>query len=283
MAWLRTAQGRPAEALSLARPQRGQGLSVYRFPNAYGLMATVTGRAMLGRADEALVALDELAVEVEQMGATRWVPRPLNLRGWITRNLGEAAAADELNQAAREAAEAAGQVEPLANALLDLAAGRLFEGDLAHVGPLLEEARALLEVEHAFHWRHGLRGRLLQARLDLAAGDAVAARHGALALAADALTMGVPRYEVQAGLVAAVAGLRSGDRVDEADLEVVQGLLTRLDQVAGLESWWITADVARAFGVDAWEALARQRVAELRTHAGRLGPSLERAASRRLA
>ena len=59
-------------------------------------------------------------------------------------------------------------------------------------------------------------------------------------------------------------------------------LLGELDEVAGLESWWITADVAKAFGVDEWEQLARRRVHTLQAHAGRYAASLDRAAARRL-
>jgi hypothetical protein len=62
----------------------------------------------------------------------------------------------------------------------------------------------------------------------------------------------------------------------------VDRLLGELHEVAGLESWWITADVAKAFGVDRWEELARRRVGDLQAHAGRYAASLERAATRRL-
>ena len=165
LAWLRMNQGLPAEALSLVKqPRAGRGLASYRFPNAYALMAATMALAMLGRPDEALATLDELAVEVTRTGARRWVPRPLNLRGWIARNLGENGEADELNQAAIEAARPQGLAEPVANSLLDLACGRLFVGDLGAVARLLDDAAALADVEHAFRWRHQLRGRLVRAR-----------------------------------------------------------------------------------------------------------------------
>ena len=248
-------QGRPEEALRLAHHAPGKGLAAYRFPNAYGLMATVTGLATLGRADEALATIDLLEGEVRRMGASRWVPRPLNLRGWVTRNLGEPTEADELNHEALEAARAADLAEPWAHALLDLAAGRLLQGEWDAAATFLDQAAGLLADDHAFRWRHELRGRLLRARLDLARGDPEAARVAAEGLVADAGRARVPRYRVQAQLVAATAARQGGRTVD---LHAVDRLLGELDQVAGLESWWITADVAQAFGVEEWERLARR-------------------------
>ncbi len=279
LGWLRMDQGRPAETLRLVRPAPGTGLGAYRFPNAYALMAATMALAMLGRADEALAMLEALRADIARMGARRWAPRPLNLRGWIVRNLGEIAEADELNQAAIEDAQSQGLAEPLANGLLDLAAGRLVAGELDAAGALLDEAAALGEVEHAFRWRHQLRGRVLRARLDLALGEDEAARAGAESLVAEAANLGVPRYEVQARLLAAVAAHLAGAA---PDLDEVGMLLVRLDEVAGLEAWWITADVARVFGVDAWEDLAGRRVAALAERSGPYKAALERFAAHRL-
>jgi DNA-binding SARP family transcriptional activator len=279
LAWLRMNQGRPEESLRLAHQDRGRGLAVYRFPNAYGLMATVTSLAMLGRTREALATVDILETAVRQMGATRWVPRPLNLRGWITRNLGEATLADELNQEALEAARAIDQAEPLAHALLDLAAGRLLEGDLGATEGFLDQATELLAVDHAFRWRHELRGRLLRARLDLGRDEPEAARVLADGLVHDASRLGIPRYVVQAKLVAATAAHRAGHAIDRAE---VDRLLAELPGVAGLEAWWITADIARAFSDHRWEGLAHERVAHLHVQAGAYAPALARAAGRRL-
>jgi hypothetical protein len=122
-----------------------------------------------------------------------------------------------------------------------------------------------------------LRGRLLRARLDLALGATDAAVTGAERLAADAASVGTPRYEVQARLVAAVAGRQAGGPVD---LDQVGRLLSRLPEVAGLEGWWITAGVARVFGVGAWADLAQDRIAALGRRAGGYAPALERLARR---
>ena len=167
--------------------------------------------------------------------------------------------------------------EPLANGLLDLAAGRLLVDDLDGAGALLDEADQVGAVQHAFRWRHQLRSRLLRARLDLARRATEQALRAAERLATDAAALGIPRYEVQARLVAAVA---RHEALGDADLDQVGVLLSRLGQVAGLEGWWITAGVARAFGVEAWEDLAQRRVGALCKVAGAYAPALERGARR---
>jgi len=279
LGWLRVNQGRPADTLTLVEHHDATGLAAYRFPNAYALMAATMALGMLGRADEALVTLATLDAEVSRLGAWRWTPRPLNLRGWIVRHLGELNEADDLTQAAMEAARPLGLAEPLANALLDLASGRLLAGDLDAAGRLLTEADPLADAEHAFRWRHVMRARLLRAQLDLALERAESAFVVAESLAADAAAIGTPRYEVQARVTAAIAAHRIGGVVDHDALE---RLLMRLDHLAGLESWRITADVAQEFGVGQWETLARRRVGELRACAGPYADALGREADRRL-
>ena len=279
LAWLRMNQGRPLETLRLVRPQTGRGLAAYRFPNAYGGMVATMALVMLGRVDEAMATLDTLEADVDAMHARRWAPRPLNLRGWIVRNLGALDEADELNQAAIEAARQERLDEPLANGLLDLAAGRLLAGDADAADSLLGEAMPFTTIEHAFRWRHQLRGRLLRATLDRETGNFEAARAGATSLAADAATLGTPRYEVQALLLAAMAARQQGTAPDH---EAVGRLLQRLDEVAGLEGWRITAEVAGVFEVPAWRELAARRVQSLQRHAGRYADALGRAASRYL-
>jgi hypothetical protein len=204
----------------------------------------------------------------------------MNLKGWLARNLGEFEQADEWNQAAIAASQGPGMVEPLANAVLDLASGCLLRGDIDRARARVQEGRELGASEHAFRWRHQLRTRLLGARCDLATDDAATAAEEATALAQAARDLGVPRYEVQANLVRTMAEERIGVRVDRAE---VDRLLAQLDDLAGLEAWWITAETARVFREPTWEALARARVAALVKRAGPYAGSLERAARRALA
>ena len=140
------------------------------------------------------------------------------------------------------------------------------------------------ERPHAFGWRHQLRARLLRARLALAAGQPETAEEIASSLVADTATLGTVRYEIQARLLAAqaVAAQVAGRARSLCDLDELAALLDRLPQVAGLEAWWLTAEVADAFDVDQWRALARRRVAELAARAGDRAETLSRAAARRL-
>ena len=276
LAWLRASQGRPDETIGLVHVSDGTGLAAYRYPNAYALMAATMAHAMLGRPDHALTALGMLESAIERMDAARWVPRPRNLRGWIARNLGDPEQADDLNEEAIERSRALGLAEPLAHGLLDLAAGRLMAGDADVAARHLDEARLLEDEEHAFRWRHQLRRRLLQARLDLVTSDFEAATTGAAGLADDAATLGVPRHELQARLLGAMARRRAGL---PSDSEEVDALLLGLHHVAGVEAWWLTAEVAECFGEARWRKLAAQRASGLVTVAGPFASSLRRAAA----
>ena len=279
LAWLRASQGRPDETIGLVHVSDGTGLAAYRYPNAYALMAATMAHAMLGRPDHALTALGMLESAIERMDAARWTPRPRNLRGWIARNLGDPVQGDDLNEEAIERSRALGLAEPLAHGLLDLAAGRLMAGDAGAAVRLLEEARLLEDQEHAFRWRHQLRRRLLEARHDLLTSDFEAAAAGAACLADDAATLGVPRHELQARLVGTMARYRAGLPCDP---EYVDVWLRGLDRVAGMEAWWLTAEVAECFDEARWRALAAQRASDLSSVAGPFAPSVRRAATARL-
>ena len=67
------------------------------------------------------------------------------------------------------------------------------------------------------------------------------------------------------------------------DPEEVDALLVRLGGVAGLEAWWLTAEVAACFAVPRWSDLAARRARELVAVAGPFAESLRRAAELRLA
>ena len=242
-------------------------------------MAATMALAMLGRADEALATLDALGADVARMGAQRWTPRPLNLRGWIVRNLGEIRGGRRAQPGRDRGGPTAGHGraarQRAARPGVGTAAGRR-----ARQAPrtLLDEADRLGDVEHAFRWRHQLRGRLLRARLELALEDdrggtcrRRAPRRGCRERSASPATRSRPdwwRPWPRAGAGGAV------------DLDEVDRLLSRLGDVAGLEAWWITAGVARVFGVDALGGTGGRRVAALAKRAGPYATALERSAAR---
>jgi hypothetical protein len=280
LAWLRVSQGQPEDTVGLVHVSDGTGLAAYRYPNAYALMASTMANAMLGRPDRALTSLKLLESDIERMDAARWVPRSRNLRGWIARNLGEQAQGDDYNAEAVEVSRQNGLAEPLAHGLLDLAAGRLMVADTAGASELLAQAEHLEQQEHAFKWRHRLRRRLLENRLQLDSEQSETALAGALALAEDAAALGATRHALQARLLHAVAAHRLGQPPDPRQIET---LLSALPRLAGLESWWLTAEMATEFDVAEWRALARTRVHELLAVAGPYEGSLRRAAAKRLA
>ena len=279
LAWLRVSQGQPEDTIDLVHVSDGTGLAAYRYPNAYALMAATMAHAMLGRPDRALASLKLLERDIDRMDAERWVPRPRNLHGWIARNLGETSEADDRNTEAIEVSRREDLAEPLAHGLLDLAAGRLLAADAAGAHALSAQAEILEGHDHAFRWRHRLRRRLLETRLQLDSGQLDAAMDGARGLAEDASVLGAARHALQARLLHAIAAGRSGQ---PRDLDEIDQLLGELPRLAGLESWWLTAEVAEEFGVDRWRALAGSRVHDLLAVAGPYEESLRRAAARLL-
>jgi hypothetical protein len=67
--------------------------------------------------------------------------------------------------------------------------------------------------------------------------------------------------------------------VDHDDLD---GVLARLPEYAGLEAWWMTAEVARELGVDRWRSRAEDGLAALAKRSGEHRESLLRSARSRL-
>jgi hypothetical protein len=206
-----------------------------------------------------------------------------NFRSWVLRNLGAEAAADEANERALEAASRLSderyRIEPQAHSLLDLAEGRLRAGDLDGVRLYLTRVEPLQQIEHSLRWRHQLRSRLLEGRLALATGGPEAAEAAAVAVAEDAGRIGVARYVAAARLLEARARAAAGDALD---LVAVGAVLEALPRLAGLEAWWLTAEMAAAAGVDAWWALAEERAADLAKEAGPHAEALRRYAAAKL-
>ncbi len=136
LAWLRVSQGQPEDTVGLVHVSDGTGLAAYRYPNAYALMASTMAQAMLSRPGPgAAASLKLLESDIERHGRRTLDPEiSQTSRGWIARNLGELAQADDCNAEAVEGSRQIGMAEPLAHGLLDLAAGRL-DGGRRHRRP----------------------------------------------------------------------------------------------------------------------------------------------------
>jgi DNA-binding SARP family transcriptional activator len=272
-------QGDAAGAYRLARGPEAAAAHGQPLLEPHRAIAVGRSLAMLGRAADAVAAFDRLAQTVERQHVVRFAGRADNYRGWVLRNLGAYAEADDATQ---QAWEAVGRLDDIAaaeargHAVLDLADSRLRAGDLDGAHRWLDEATRARLAPHVMKWRFELRRDLSLGRLALAVGDVGAAAQHADAVRTHADELTVPRFQVQARLLAARAAHADGQPVD---LDEVAALAAQLATVAPLESWWIAAELAHEFGVDAWRRLAADRVTALASDAGPWADDLRRAAA----
>lgn len=260
LAWLRIHQGRPREALDLVQRvlcSPGSALP-YAFPLEHALLFDAEALATLGRPAEALEVLDR--VEAESRRRQTW-PRYggvfYTLRARVLRNLGAAEQADRLDALAAADHWRSPVTSPWA--VTGLADGRIRAGDLTAAAGYLDqmaEGRSHLYLR----WHNRLDEQLLRARLALAAGDHAQARRRATDLAAEASRLGTLQHATLARLTLAQARARADDPADPAEVEPD---LAALPDVAGLEAWWLTADLATDYRADRWRQLAESRLADL--------------------
>jgi hypothetical protein len=136
----------------------------------------------------------------------------------------------------------------------------------------MSEARALMSESYAYAWRHELRLLYLEARIALAQGHVQAAVEHASRLVADAVHRSAPRY----ARLGEVMTLRARAALGAAPPteNTLRSLSEALSLVAGVEAWWLLAELGQSSGV----ALCFDLAAEQRE---RLGGSLEPAARAR--
>ena len=141
--------------------------------------------------------------------------------------------------------------------------------------------RYVAEATHArvgpypFRWQQRGRTRLLQARLELAAGKIERALAAARELRIESTRSGDAVRECAAGLLEAEAQAASGVAVD---LNAVGDALKRATEVLGGESWRLTARLAQLTGNAAWAALAERQLDELIKASGDYGEGVRRSA-----
>ena len=110
------------------------------------------------------------------------------------------------------------------------------------------------------------RAELIDAELALD-DDPERAQAGAEAVVAHSIQRGERRYATLGRLLAA-RGRHRADPQAPVDLDGLAVDLDRLASVAGLDSWWLTAQVAAEFDQDRWWTLARHRAADLAAQTG---------------
>jgi len=267
LATLRAHQGRPVEALAAAeRALVDADRLAHPWAQHHGRFARVMSLGYLGRVGDAYRGVAELEVAVARAGAVgaRFVGVAANLRGWLDRSCGRWEAAEEAHLRARSAAGNAGgdapaseaHAEPFYVSIIDLADARLLAGDPAGAADL-EDALAPIDSwtgTMAWHQRHRLG--LVRSQLALADGRRDDAAALADAVVQDAARRGARRYELLARARLALAS----DAVDPAAVEAV---IAGLRETAALESWWLTAGLARHLGVDRWLREAEADAARL--------------------
>jgi hypothetical protein len=188
------------------------------------------------------------------------------MRSWVFRNIGAIARAREGNQIAEDGARAVGYRELEVYATLDPCDDDLATGDVATATTRLVVARELMQTPYAYSWRHRLRVRLLEGRIALLGGMPEAALEQAIHLIEDASLRSAPRYVRLGQALSMRARAEMGDEPpDEASLEALSEALAT---VAGVEAWWLFAELGAA--------LESPRCFELATvHRDRLAASLD--------
>lgn len=244
LALLRQHQGRNEETLALTDGAGPEGSVLEQFTLPMVRMSRGLALASLGRSAEALACFDTMAALVERLGTVRYAGRADNCRGYVLRNLGQHARADDLNAAAHEAGAAIGLDEPRAHAMLDLAEGRLRAGDLDGAARLLDEADAFGAADrpHGFQWRHRVRARWLRGRLHLALGEVDEAGACARAVTDEAGAHDIARYAAFGRFLELQARVAAGEPpAVAAALRVVDGLAA----TAGMEQLWLVTELER--------------------------------------
>lgn len=263
---LRSHQGRPAEALELLRGiTRVESGSDRTSELLHALLFTAHACSLSGRPLEGLEALQRYDVELERREVPRFAGRASNFRGWILRALGQWERADEANIRAKDELGHVDFPETVIASHLDLASSALLRADAGSAEAALLGASQNFTDGLTFGWRLQLRLRLERARLALLVGNAHEAAAGASEVADVAERLGVARYATVARLVVARSRRRAGEPFDLDSVAYDIGLL---DADVGIDAWWITAEVARDFGVPAWRERALSRVASLARAAG---------------
>jgi DNA-binding SARP family transcriptional activator len=261
LAELRCDQGRAREALELLRLPPSAADDVDQpLTTRHRQLALARAHMMLGQVSDALAALDVLAVEVGAAELAHLGPDGANMRAAILVSMGELEAADEINRQELDSAQEA-HLRPLLEAsLIGLAESRFAAGARRSSMRYVGDAVRARVGPYSFRWRQRGRTRLLQARLELAAGKIERAQTAARELLADSTRSGDAVRTLGARLVEAEAMALSGAVVDST---AVGEALKRGPDVLGGESWRLTARLAKLTRNAGWSALARQQLERL--------------------
>ncbi|MDQ6877788.1 MAG: hypothetical protein M3082_08835, partial [Candidatus Dormibacteraeota bacterium] len=234
-------------------------------------LARARANMMLGHVSEALSALDLLAVEVSLVELAHEGPDGANLRAAVLVTMGELDAADEINLKELDGARVAHLRPVLEASLIGLAESRLAGGARRSSMRYLGDAVRARIGPYPFRWQQRGRIRLLQARLELAAGKFDRALTSARELLAESTRSGDAVRALAARLLEAEALAASGEAVDT---KAIGDVLKRSADVLGGESWRLTARLAKLTRNTGWSVLAERQLEHLIQASGAHGTSV---------
>jgi tetratricopeptide (TPR) repeat protein len=224
----------------------------------HGYLAHGYALATCGRAGEALGTLERASAEGRRRGLTRYAALGVNLGAWVLRNIGDIARARARNEEALEGARDSAYRDLEVYALLDPCDDAIAERDAATANRAIESARTLMHDVYAYRWRHELRVDLLEGRIALLKNDPDAALALAERLIASATDRYAPRYAQLGEVLRLQARAALGAQPPEADAPAE--LSSSLSAVAGVEAWWVMAELGASLGSEVcYELAAAQR------------------------
>jgi len=261
LAALRCDQGRAREALELLRlPPTAPDELDQPLITRHRQLARARANMMLGQVSEALAALDVLSVDVGVAEIPQFGADGANLRAAILVTMGELTGADEINLKALDDARL-GHARPLLEAsLIGLGESRLVAGARRSSMRYIADAVHTRAGPYPFRWQQRGRTRLLQARLELAAGKVERALSAARELLAESIRSGDAVRTVAARLLEAEALASSGAAIDS---KIVGDALKRAADLLGGESWRLTARLAKLTQNIGWAVLAERQLEHL--------------------
>jgi hypothetical protein len=174
--------------------------------------------------------------------------------------MGELEAADQTNLKELGSARAANLRPLLEVSLIGLAESRLLAGARRSASRYLGEAVRARVDNYPFRWLHKGRTRLLQGRLELAAGRFDRALAVSRDLLADSTESGDVVHAVYARLLEAEALAASGADIDT---RAVDSMLKNASDLLGGDAWRVTARLAKLTGNAGWESLAARQLERL--------------------
>jgi DNA-binding SARP family transcriptional activator/tetratricopeptide (TPR) repeat protein len=261
LAGLRCDEGRARDALELLRlPPSGVDDSDQPLIARHRELARARALMMLGQVADALEALERLSADDGPAELAEGGPDGANLRAAILVGMGELKAADEINLTELGRARAEHKHPLVEVSLIGLAESRLVAGARRSSSRYLGDAVRARVGGYPFRWRQRARMRLLQGRLELAAGKHDRALAVARELLAESTRAGDVVHAVAARLLESETLAESGAVIDA---KAVGAMLKNAPELLGADAWRLSARMARLTSNASWGVLSQRQLEQL--------------------